>query len=383
MLPDLKGLGSGVWTPHLERIVPHQRACRLPLGTAYVAFSLVVAGAALPAMCAANGTQARTPLSPKPLFVANSRVEGHLALNYSPAGAFSPDSRSLAVISGDKIALVDLAQGGVSKVLKPRLKDVIDLNMDSANFISPTRLLILARGVIHAKGKGERNTPLLAFQWFVEQDNQFGNIDVVGASGGFSPILYLPQIGFVGMYKDSKIVLWNPNSNRSGEIQLTEVAHRPGLFSFSPDGRWLLLARVESNASLDPIVVDLREKKLADVLIGHNGSVLSVIFSRDGKRVVTSCEDGNVRVYSVGDWKLLETLSGHSGPVHWADFSPDGSLIASAGEDNTVRIWSAETGRLLQTLEESKAALLTVAFSPDGNYLAASSEGAVLVWTKR
>jgi WD40 repeat protein len=317
------------------------------------------------------------------VFVSHGRVEGHLALNYSPAAAFSPDSRSLAVISGQKIALVNLPQGGVGKVLKPHLTDLADLNMDSANFISPTRLLILGRGVIHAKGQPERSTPLLAFQWFVDQDSLIGKVDVVGVGGGYSPILYLSHIGRVAMYKDSKVVIWDPNSNRGGELTLAELAHRPGLFNFSPDGHWLVLARVESNGSPDPMVIDAREKRFADVLSGHHASVLSVSFSRDGQSVVTACEDSNVRIYSVGDWKLLHTLTGHVGPVHSAEFSPDGTLIASAGQDNTMRIWSAQDGRLLQTLGESREPLLTVAFSPDGNEVAASSEQAVMLWARQ
>lgn len=335
----------------------------------------------------AASAQCQTATAPagqsEPVFVSHGRIEGHLALNYSPAGAFSPDSRSLAVISGQKIALVDLPQGGVGKVLKPHLADLVDLNMDSANFISPTRLFILGRGVVHAKGQSERGTPLLGFQWFIDQDSLIGSVDAVGVGGGFSPIFYLPHIGRVAMYKNSKITIWDPNSNRGGELLLTELAQRPGLFSFSPDGHWLVLARVEANGSPDPMVIDTREKKFADVLSGHHGSVLSVNFSSDGERVVTACEDGNVRIYSVSDWKLLHTLTGHVGPVHWAEFSPDGTLIASAGQDKTMRIWSAEDGRLLQTLEESREPLLTVAFSPDGNDVAASSEQAVMLWARQ
>jgi WD domain, G-beta repeat len=349
--------------------------CHLPL-----ALSACLVVFAAPARC----QTAITPARPSdPVFVSHGRVEGHLALNYSPAGAFSLDSRSLAVISGEKIALVDLPQGSVGKVLRPHLTDLIDLTMDSANFISPTRLFILGRGVVHAKGQPERGTPLLGFQWFIDQDSLIGSVDAVGASGGFSPILYLPHIGRVAMYKNSKITLWDPNSNRGGELVLAELAHRPGLFNFSPNGHWLVLARVEANGSPDPMVIDTRERKFADVLSGHHGSVLSVNFSRDGERVVTACEDGNVRVYSVGDWKLLHTLAGHMGPVHWAEFSPDGTLIASAGQDKTMRIWSAEDGRLLQTLEESREPLLTVAFSPDGSEVAATSEQAVMLWARQ
>jgi len=99
--------------------------------------------------------------------------------------------------------------------------------------------------------------------------------------------------------------------------------------------------------------------------------------------VVTACEDGKLRIYSVGDWKLLQTLAGHIGTVHRAEFSPNGKWIASAGEDRTVRVWSAEDGTLLQTLEESREPLLDVTFSPDSRFLAASSENEVLTWKRQ
>jgi len=330
--------------------------------------------------------QAETVTGPasEPVFGAHGRVEGHLALEYSPAGAFSPDSDRLAVIAGDRIALLELRNGTIGKVLSPRFTGVMDLEFETADFLSPTSVLLLGRGGIQPKGQTfARRTPLLAFQWDVNQDNLLGKVNAVGLGGGFSPILYLPQLHSVGMYKDSKITLWNPGNGQGGELSLPELAHKPGVFTFSPDGHWLLLARVEGNASADPMIVDVKAKKFVDVLAGHHASVLGMSFSLDGRRVVTACEDSQVRVWSVPDWKLLQTLSGHVGPVHWAEFSPDGKLVVSVGEDKTMRIWSAETGRLLQTLEESRTPLLTVAFSPDGRYVAATSERMVLVWEER
>lgn len=320
----------------------------------------------------------------EPVFSAQGRVEGHLAIHYSPAGAFSPDSRNLAiVVSPAKVVLMDLRQGSVSKTLRPRLPDVFDLEIESANFLAPGVLFLLARGGVKPKGESlARRTPLLAFEWDVDHDALSGKVHTVGAEGGLSPILYLPHIGYLGMYKEGKFTLWNPKRNDGTEITIAELAHKPGVFAFSPDARWLLLAHVESNASPDPIVVDVGTKKFVDVLKGHKATVLSMNFSDDGQRLVTACEDGEIRVFSVPDWKLLQTLSGHAGPVHWAEFSADGKLIASAGEDKTARIWSSGDGRLLQTLEESRLPLVTVAFSPDGGSVAASAEDTTFMWRR-
>jgi WD40 repeat protein len=319
-----------------------------------------------------------------PLWVSHGRIEGHLALKYASSGAFSPDSSVLAVVNEEKVVLMGLRAGDIQKVLKPHLPEIEDLDIHSANFLASNQLFLLANGVIHLKGKGHSApSPLLAFQWDTIEDRQTGKINTVGAKGGFSPARYFPQIGYLALYKDSSFDLWNPRTSAGGRVTIPDLTQIPNLYELSPDGHWLLLAQIQTSSNPDPTVVDLKDHKFVDSLRGHQGTVLSMTFSRDTKRIVTACEDGKLRVYSVSDWKLLHTLTGHQGPVHWAEFSPNGEWIASAGEDQTVRVWSADDGSLVQTLQESNEPLLSVAFSPDSRYIAASSEKFVLVWERQ
>jgi len=319
----------------------------------------------------------------EPVWVSHGRIEGHLALNYSPAGAFSPDSSTLAVVSDEKVVLIDLRHGNSPQVLRPRLENITDLTMHSANFVTPERLLILGNGLVKMKDKGmPPRTPELAFQWEIAKDALASKVDGLGAGGGFEPPRYFPDIRYVGLNKDNNFDLWQPLTGKAGRITIPPLTQPAKLYAFSPDGHWLLLAQVAGSGTTDPIVASLGTKQFVDALKGHQATVLSIAFSRDTSRVVTACEDGKVRIWSVGDWKLLQTLSGHFGPVHWAEFSADGKWIASAGEDATVRIWSAEDGKAVAELKESTAPVLTVAFSSDGHYLAASTEKAVLVWER-
>jgi len=319
---------------------------------------------------------------PRYNWVSHGRLEGHLALNYSPAGAFSPDSSLAAVVVDEKILLMDLRTGEIRKALRPHVEGITDLQFQSANFVTPNRFLLIGSGLFQTKGKGGGPTPTLTFQWDADQDALFGKVNAVGASGGFTPARYFPQIGYVGLYKESNFDLWHPVTGKGGRITVPALTRQPNLFELSPDGHWMLLAQIDGSSTADPIVVELREHKFVDSLRDHRGTVLSMTFSRDSTKLVTACEDGKIRVWSVGDWKLLRTLSGHAGPVHWAEFSADGNWIVSAGEDHTARIWSAADGSLIQTLSESPEPLRTVAFSPNGKYLAASGDQTVLVWQR-
>jgi WD40 repeat protein len=317
------------------------------------------------------------------LWLSHGRIEGHLALSYSPAGAFSPDGSILAVASEDKIVLMGVREGSMQKVLKPRIPDITDLNIQSANFLAMNQLLLLGSGAISAKGKGAgRSTPLLAFQWDTIEDQLSGKLDEVGVGGGFGPILYFPRIGRLVLYKASNFDFWDPRSGRGGRLTIPDLTQTPNVFAFSSDGNWLLLAQIAMSSTPDPVVVEAKQHRFVDSLRGHEGTVLNISFSRDSSKVATACEDGKIRIFSAPEWKLLKTLTGHHGPVHWAEFSPDGKWLVSAGEDKTARMWSVEDGQLQQTMEDSKDPLLTVSFSPDGDYFAVSSERAVLLWKR-
>ena len=315
---------------------------------------------------------------------SNGRVEGHLALHYSPAGAFSPDSSTLAVASEDKIVLLGVREGNIQKVLKIHLPDLTELDIHSANFLATNELLLFANALISVKGrKPGGSTPLLAFQWDTIEDQLSGKVDTVGGGGGFGPILYFPRLGYLFLYKGGNFDLWNPRTGRGGRLTVPDLTQTPNVFAFSPDGHWLLLAQIALSTNPDPVVVEAKEHRFVDSLRGHQGTVLGISFSLDSSKVVTACEDGKVRIFSVPAWNLLQTLTGHVGPVHWAEFSPDGNWVVSAGEDKTVRVWSVADGKLEQTLEESREPLLTVSFSPNGESFAASSEKAVLLWKRQ
>jgi WD domain, G-beta repeat len=306
--------------------------------------------------------------------------EGHLALDYSPAGAFSPDSSLLAVANGDQVALMDLKNQGAPKVLRPQINGVMNLEIESANFLDPAEIFILCRGEFVRSKKNASRTPELAIRWDVQKDALAGKVDIVNATGNYGAPRWFPNIRYLGMNQASNFQLWDPFTGKGGNVTVPSLTRSVNLFSFSPDGRWLLLAQVESSNQPDPIVVARPGNQFVNALKGHQGAVLSMEFSHDSSKVVTASEDGKVRIYSTAGWNLEHTLSGHQGAVRWADFSPNGLWVVSGGDDKTVRVWSADSGELLQTLRESQEPVLTVAFSPDQHAIAASTAHKVLVW---
>jgi WD40 repeat protein len=162
--------------------------------------------------------------------------------------------------------------------------------------------------------------------------------------------------------------------NRAGDISETitesltqsEVSSKPP----RPDGAASLRSRPSTNQVLE-----------LHTLKGHSGSVVSVCFSPDGKRIVTGSMDATVKVWDAETGKSRGTLKGHSGPVLSVTFTPDGKWIVSGSADKTARVWNADTGETVATLRGHSGAVVSVSVSPNGRYIiSGSADKTVGLW---
>src|SRR5262249_18593928 len=141
--------------------------------------------------------------------------------------------------------------------------------------------------------------------------------------------------------------------------------------AYSPDGR-LLAGPYEGN---QVGLWDADTYRLVGTLTGHEGTVLSVAFSADGRRLASAGgeNDSLIKVWDVASKDCQLTLRGHADEVFAAVFHPDGSRIASGGRDRLVRLWDAATGEELVRLPGHSDYVYALAFSPDGKTLVSSS----------
>ncbi|MFM7819186.1 MAG: c-type cytochrome domain-containing protein, partial [Verrucomicrobiota bacterium] len=123
--------------------------------------------------------------------------------------------------------------------------------------------------------------------------------------------------------------------------------------AFRPDGRVLASVGYDRTSKLYDPTTGSRLETLGQALRELN----AVAFAPDGKVLLTGGNDNRIRVYRVGTEvregavELVDTVFAHEGGLLQVVYSPDGRRVASSGQDRTVKLFQAEGLKPLLTLE--------------------------------
>ncbi|THH05167.1 hypothetical protein EW146_g9973, partial [Bondarzewia mesenterica] len=119
------------------------------------------------------------------------------------------------------------------------------------------------------------------------------------------------------------------------------------------------------------------------IVVENGDSVNSVVFSPDGKRIVSGSRDQSIRVWDAETGEAAsEPFKGHTSVVSSVAFSPDGKCIVSGSYDKTIRVWDVETGETASKPFQGHTGMVTtVTFSPDGKRIVSGSkDNTIRVW---
>lgn len=169
-----------------------------------------------------------------------------------------------------------------------------------------------------------------------------------------------------------RVCLWDVVSGR--EIQLADLPPRVFFWNpvFSPDGKTLIAAA--SNESAVWLWDVGTGKQIIPAGEGHQGSILSLAGSLDGKTLTTLATDGTARRWDVVSGKeLLRLRLPESALLAGAALSSDGrSLAVGVGPDRvpqSLQLWDL-TADPPRPLEVARAGPCTLAYTTDGKTLA-------------
>lgn len=125
---------------------------------------------------------------------------------------------------------------------------------------------------------------------------------------------------------------------------------------------------------------------------GHSSRISALLFTPDGKTLISTSQDKTIRLWDVETGELRHTLrhqigAGRGGEIHAAALSPDGKLLAVGGitfvDDDAgtpVYLFDLERGSMIAALRGHPDVIGALNFSSDGTWLASSSYTTIRIW---
>ncbi|MCP4932980.1 MAG: hypothetical protein GY927_01970 [bacterium] len=126
---------------------------------------------------------------------------------------------------------------------------------------------------------------------------------------------------------------------------------------------------------------------------GHMALIRSVLFTPDGKQIVSSADDKKIRVWDIASGRTVRTFrgqigDGNRGKIYALALSRDGKFLAAGGRmreagegTHPIRLYDFRNGDMIALLDAHQGAVLSLEFSPDGRFLVSgSTDDNAIIW---
>lgn len=186
-----------------------------------------------------------------------------------------------------------------------------------------------------------------------------------------------------------KCAIFHPQSNllivgfSNGEFRLYELPHfaliqqlsmgqnAVNTVSINNSGEWLAFGSSKLGQLL---VYEWQSESYILKQQGHFDSMNSLTYSPDGSRVVTSSDDGKIKIWDVVSGFCLATFDDHTSSVTAVQFAKKGQVLFSASLDGTVKAWDLIRYRNFRTFTAAERIQFNcLAVDPSGEVVCAGS----------
>ncbi|KAJ8597806.1 WD40 repeat-like protein [Rhizopogon salebrosus TDB-379] len=177
--------------------------------------------------------------------------------------------------------------------------------------------------------------------------------------------------------EDGTIRRWNPNNGRQIAPPIETGHGFVYAIKYSPRGDKF------ASCGYDNVIrVWSRDGKLLIEIKGHDDSVRSLCWPKDGAHIFSGSRDCTVREWQSIDGKEVVVLRGHTHTVASICLSPDECRLVSASSDCSVRIWNLKTNQQVGGPLLHDDQLLAIAIPSDGRYIASAGlDKKIYVWS--
>ncbi len=147
------------------------------------------------------------------------------------------------------------------------------------------------------------------------------------------------------------LIGWQFGSSEPERVELPGLATPAVCIAFRPAVQHLELVLGLRDGSL----IFLDQKGSKQLKPDHRGPVKQVMYSRDGRWLITAGADGKLIWRDAASRNVASSVKAHDAEISQVLFSADGQLLVSADWNGQIKVWDATSRMTLKTFEQAEA----------------------------
>ncbi len=163
---------------------------------------------------------------------------------------------------------------------------------------------------------------------------------------------------------DGSVFIWQHAPTGLRLVQEVHFEETVSQLAFHPTERLLAISQDKTVQVWD---IDETETK-AEVIMTHDSNVADLVFSPNGRFLVSSSSDNDLQMWNLHTEELV-VFSGNRNGFAAITFNPDQTLLAASGRDGSIRLWQLPNGDEIRALRPDSLGITQLAFSPNGRWL--------------
>lgn len=294
---------------------------------------------------------------------------GYVELELRTSQKLHRDAVSAVVVSGDEKTMHSVSNDGTLTIYS--LEEARQMQAGNVSEMALSSVLPLDDGKTVMVASWDNNV-----YWF---DTDFGRVTTT-LSGHDDAVSQCERVDdlLITASWDSSVKIWKYEDAASGSCRFADeclVAELEGLDGevhcmAIHRGRRLIAAAGATDGMV--MVWQMSDNEVMTEIEAHDDQVYDVAFSPDGNRLITSGNDGFVKVFDIDHGGEIVSYEVES-DLRCLAF--DGQHLLGGAEDGSIALWDVVQGTLLATHSgKHSAAVRTITVSEDGRRVTTGSE---------
>ena len=199
---------------------------------------------------------------------------------------------------------------------------------------------------------------------------------------------FLAVMSPAGARADERSTPFAPVADASPILQINPGGHTTSVYQilWTPDGKQLISVGGDKVIRIwDVQSGEIARELRGQIGEGSEGKYFAASLDLEGKTLAVGGigminYGGDIRFYALQSGQMTRVLRGHENAISALAFAPDGKTLASASSDKTVRVWNLASGEN-RVIGRHERGIAEIAWSRDGKFLASASyDGSAQVW---